>query len=590
MREINNYKKKSVLWAAAGCAVRVPLAILMIYIPKVVLDSLEQNATMKALFSRIVLFGIATAVVQVLNLVVHNTMESCSKRYLYKKLIRAWEQKVMELDYEILTSVEGKSLAEQARNVVSSPNWGVVMYLPGLTNLLENLTGLLTYGVIIGDLQPILLVLLVVIFAIELCFTFIIEKKKHTLQVERAVWTRKINYLAYETRGLQEGKDIRVYAMEPWLREITKQVIVGKDRVEQRGANCQFRRNIVTGLLILIRDGIAYGYLVYSFLQQQVSIGDFLFYFGAITGLGNWLTDLVDSIGQFVEARNYMADYEAFMKLGGEQPGESMNIPKEEKLSFTFENVFFFYGAAEEEETEYVIKNLNLTISAGERLAIVGINGAGKTTLVKLLSGMLEPKTGRVLVNGEDNRGFSKEAYYSLFSAVFQSSGVLPISIAENVMLNVRPEANRELMWECLEKSGLKEKVEGLPQGDMTTLVKGVAEQGTAFSGGEMQRLLLARALYKDAPVLILDEPTAALDPLAEREIYERYHELTKGKTAIFISHRLASTRFCDRIVLLEQGKIAEQGSHEELMQLGGKYAEMFRVQSYYYKEEVACS
>ena len=587
--------KKNILLPIWGATARIFLVLVMIYTPKVVLDLLEQRAEITALLESIAVFGMFLAAASVNNAVAHNTLEEYSQTMLYKHWIGMWEKKVMELDYEVFTSSSGKLLTEKARNVVSSPNWGIVTYLPRLTLVLENMAGLLTFSAIIGTLHPLILVLLLVIFCIEIWCTRITEKKKHALQEERASANRKLNYLAYGTKGMQEGKDIRIYAMVPWLQEITKQVILQKDEVEKKAAGFQLQRLLLTGLLILLRDGAAYLYLIYSFLYEDMSLGDFTLYFAAITGLGNWLTGLVESIGQFVEAKNYVRDFRQFLELDNAEGGIDAASNTTEiivPISFTFENVSFSYTKEEEKQELPILKNINLTIHPGEKLAIVGVNGAGKTTLVKLLCGMLKPKTGRVLVNGQDSRSISKEAYWKLFSAVFQSSGVLPVSIAENIMLNIRKEADKSVMWDCIRLAGLEKKIMSLSQKEMTPLVKRITEQGTELSGGELQRLLLARALYKDAPVLVLDEPTAALDPLAESEIYEKYHQLTQGKTAVFISHRLASTRFCDRIVMLEQGEIIEMGTHEELLSLGGKYAEMFQVQSHYYQEEseVACS
>lgn len=229
--------------------------------------------------------------------------------------------------------------------------------------------------------------------------------------------------------------------------------------------------------------------------------------------------------------------------------------------------------------------HLNLTIRPGERLAVVGLNGAGKTTLVKLICGLQDPTEGRVLLNGEDIRQYDREAYYRLFSAVFQQFSILEATLAENVAQTVE---NIDLgrVKDCVNKAGLAQKAEALPQGYETHIGRQVYEDGVELSGGETQRLMLARALYKDGPVLVLDEPTAALDPIAENDIYLKYNQMTQGRTSVYISHRLASTRFCDRILFLENGGIAEEGTHEELMERGGSYAALFQVQSKYYQEE----
>ena len=214
----------------------------------------------------------------------------------------------------------------------------------------------------------------------------------------------------------------------------------------------------------------------------------------------------------------------------------------------------------------------------------MGLNGAGKTTLVKLLCGLLDPTEGRVLLNGVDVRQFNRQEYYGLFSAVFQEFSILNVTIAENIAQNTA-NIDDARVNACIDQAGLTQAVAQLPQGAQTYVGREVFLDGVLFSGGQTQRLMLARALYKDSPILILDEPTAALDPLAENDIYLKYNDMTAGKTSLFISHRLASTRFCDRIILLADGGIAEEGTHESLLAAGGAYASLFAVQSRYYQE-----
>ena len=227
---------------------------------------------------------------------------------------------------------------------------------------------------------------------------------------------------------------------------------------------------------------------------------------------------------------------------------------------------------------------MDLTIRPGEKLAIVGLNGAGKTTLVKLLSGLLDPTEGRVLLSGEDIRQYNRRDYYAMFTAVFQQFSDLSASVAANIAQS-ETDIDYEKVLACAERAGFAEMLDKLPKGLDTNLGKQMNDDGIELSGGQWQRMMLARALYKNAPILLLDEPTAALDPIAENDMYLRYNEITDGRTAIYISHRLASTRFCDRVLFLKDGVIAEEGTHEELIALGGGYAELFEVQSRYYRE-----
>ena len=250
------------------------------------------------------------------------------------------------------------------------------------------------------------------------------------------------------------------------------------------------------------------------------------------------------------------------------------------KGTVTYEDVSFHYPGTERD----ILRHIDLTIHPGEKLAVVGLNGAGKTTMVMLLCGFYDPTEGRVLLNGQDIREFDRSAYYRLFSAVFQGFSILDTTIAECVAQTTE-HIDRVKVDHCLAQAGLTEAIAKFPQGVDTHFGREVYLDGVQLSGGQTQRLMLARALYKDGPILVLDEPTAALDPIAENDIYQKYSDMTAGKTSVFISHRLASTRFCDRILFIADGGIAEEGTHKELLAKGGAYAELFAVQSRYYQE-----
>ena len=232
------------------------------------------------------------------------------------------------------------------------------------------------------------------------------------------------------------------------------------------------------------------------------------------------------------------------------------------------------------------MKGITLHIKPGERIALVGSNGAGKTTLVKLLCGLYKPTSGTILLAGEDAGTYNRDDYFSLFSTVFQDIHLLTADIAGNISQLPPEEMDNGRVEQCLKMAGFYDKVQGLAKKEKTMLVRMVNDDAVELSGGEKQKLAMARALYKDAPVIILDEPTAALDPIAENEVYQKYAELIRGKTSLYISHRLASTRFCDRILFIDNHTIVESGTHDELMALNGKYAAMFEIQAHYYKEE----
>ena len=331
----------------------------------------------------------------------------------------------------------------------------------------------------------------------------------------------------------------------------------------------------------MLKNGIAYIYLIDLTINKGLSVSEFLLYFTAVSTFTTWVMGILRDITKLHKdsldisiIREFLEYPEPFKFEEGEI------VPEAKSYELRLENVSFRYAGADSD----TIHKMNLIVHPEEKLAIVGLNGAGKTTLVRLLCGLLDPTEGRVLLNGRDIRDFNRRNYYQLLSAVFQEFSVLDVTVAENIA-QISENIDYQKIYECVEKAGLTAFIQELPKGLDTHVGKEVFLDGVLFSGGQMQRLMLARALYKDGPILILDEPTAALDPIAENDIYRKYNDMTQDKTAIFISHRLASTRFCDRIIFMEDGIIMEEGSHESLLSKNGKYAKLFEVQSRYYQE-----
>lgn len=308
-----------------------------------------------------------------------------------------------------------------------------------------------------------------------------------------------------------------------------------------------------------------------------------MLYFTAITSLSNTLTGFADHFNNIHKYDLQVTELRKSEKItSSRNRGKGIPVPHD-RIDIEFKNVSFRYPNAEND----TIRNISFRIRPGEKVALVGINGAGKTTIVKLLCGLYLPTEGEILLNGHPVNDYNIREYYSLFSAVFQDINLMPISIAENIACTTEKEnIDRSRVMRALEEAGIGEKIKSLKDGIDTLYNKEVNPEAADFSGGEKQKLALARAIYLSRPMLVLDEPTSALDPIAENEMYLQFDKITENQTALFISHRLASTRFCDKILHLENGKIIEEGTHAQLMEKGGKYAEMFRLQSQYYQDE----
>lgn len=451
-----------------------------------------------------------------------------------------------------------------------------------LTTLLTDLIGFAVYLALLSDLNITLMLVVIGTTVISFFVSRKTDAWRYRHREEEAEYDKKFQYIRNKSESIELAKDIRIFGLAPWLQSIYNSVLKLYEGFVKKSEKQKLIRNVVDILLGILRNGIAYLYLINMTLNENLPASTFLLYFTAVSGFTAWITGILNEFAVLHKEsldlntiREYLDVPEPFRFEGG-APLPDLSHGCEIKL----ENVSFRYPDAERD----TIHDLDLTIAPGEKLAIVGLNGAGKTTLVKLICGLLEPTTGRVLLNGIDIRDFNRQEYYAAFATVFQDFSVLDISVAENVAQRIDG-IDRDRVNDCLALAGLTEKVNELPNGIDTKIGRKIWDDGVELSGGQTQRLMLARALYRSAPMLLLDEPTAALDPLAESDIYTKYNEMTQGKTSLFVSHRLASTRFCDRIIFVSDGCISEEGTHTELLERGGEYAKLYDVQSRYYQE-----
>lgn len=452
-----------------------------------------------------------------------------------------------------------------------------------LYQLLLNIMGFVLYLFIMRRVNEIILLLTVATALISYAATAHATKwRRQNLKLHSRALKRE-RYLENQIVSEASAKDIRILQMQTWLLDIMKKEHGEIQRFHRKKYMKKFQMDTVSIGMSLLRNGVAYVYLIGQVLNGSIDAVAFVLYFTAVSGFTKWVTGIMDTFGKIKFDSVGLSDIMEFLEYEETfrfEDGISIRHETNMQYEFVLENVSFRYPGASED----TLKNVNLTIRKGEKLAVVGRNGAGKTTLVKILCGLYDPTEGRVLLNGKDIKQYNRKDYYNLFSAVFQDFSLLPGSIAENVAQNGE-NPDMERVKTAIKKAGLEKKILSLPEQYDTKLNKSVYLEAYDFSGGEIQRLLLARALYRNAPIIVLDEPTAALDPIAESDFYDRYHQLTSLSTSIYVSHRLASTKFCDRIILIGEGGIAEIGSHDELMEAGGAYATLYNVQSQYYRE-----
>lgn len=492
------------------------------------------------------------------------------------------QNKVLTMSYPDIEDPNVRKKMDKASMLVTSNSAATEAIWTTLMNLLKNSVEFIVFLSLLAALNPFMLLAVLVTAIVSFLVSNYLNGWGYRHRDEESEYSRHMNYLSESSRDYTLAKDIRIFGMGSWIEDVYDSMLRLYRSFIARGERVYILGNIIDVLLSFMRNGIVYLFLIGAVIKGEMSAAQFVLYFNTVnvftSGIGKIMTGLAVLRKQSLDisaVREFLDYPETFKMEEGIPIIPDLHIPYQIELR----DVSFRYPGAEKD----TLTHINLMIRPGEKLAIVGLNGAGKTTLVKLICGFLDPTDGKVLLNNTDIRTYNRRDYYRLFSAVFQDFSVLDVTIAENIA-QTDENINTDMMKRCIGQAGLMEKIDSLPDGVNTHLGK-VFEDGINLSGGELQRLMLARALYKNAPIIVLDEPTSALDPIAESEIYNKYSELTEGRMAIYISHRLASTRFCDRIILIAEGSIDEEGTHDELIARKGHYADLFEIQGRYYRK-----
>lgn len=575
------YKKEVIFFCFLYTGVTLGVNITQLFFAPVILNKVEAQDSIKEVFLSISLFSILLFVLYgVTGYLRRNLMYG---RIIVRSLItKDVNEKSGRTSYPNTVDVNFLNLRSKAQNVCNDNSKATEHIWYTLTDLMINIGGFFIYILLLSEFNFFLLLTVILTTLLGTVLSNWINGWEYRHRSEIAQIDKKIDYFTSQMHSIAFAKEIRIFGLTEWIQEIYKKTEKAGEAFILKREKIYALNCFIDAALLFIRNGIAYFYLIELTLKQQLSVAEFLLYFNTFTGFSVWITGILSQVTVLYKesldistVQEYLHYPEVFMFQNGKP------IPKTKYYELRLENVSFHYPHSKKK----IFHGLNLVIHPGEKIAVVGLNGAGKTTLIKLICGFYDPDEGRVLLNGIDIREFNRQEYYDILSAVFQDMSVLDITIAENIAQSL-DEIDYDKVNMCLEKAGLCNKIAALPKGIHTHVGRNVYLDGIEFSGGEIQRLMLARALYRDGSILILDEPTAALDPIAENDIYLKYNEMTAEKTSIFVSHRLASTRFCDRILFLEDGNIAEEGTHEELLSMGGKYAKLFEVQAKYYKEE----
>lgn len=551
-------------------------ALFLAVYPSIIVDAIFSSTKLMDFLSKIIIFSLALLMIdwvsqlfQFINLLLKNE--------LFHKFDNYMNKLILEMDYAYTQDPKTLDLQQKAYQSAYSNGKGFCATLEDFFDIITDIVIILSISYIVISLHYLMIIIIVLVLITNSLTNYFTNKKIYEIDSNKKPYERKYNYIASVITDFSFAKETRINSIENYLIKKYDSTFEEVTKFYKKNRLALLNNQGIGSLTYYIQYFATYLLLGFEVIKGTITYGLFTMYFNAIFTLSNSLNSIVNSILNISSMKLYINDLIQFINLPRKNNVGNKSISNElsNKFTFEFKNVYFTYPGSD----KTIFENLNLIINSGERIAFVGFNGSGKTTFIKLLLRLYEPNSGKILLNGIDIKDLSYAEYLKLFTVVFQDYKLFAYSVKENIVFDRKQDVSN-----VINKSGLKEKIDSLPNKENTFVYRIFDENGFEPSGGEAQRIAIARAFAKESSICILDEPTSALDPIAELDIFEKMQHLTKDKTSIFISHRLGCAKKCSRILVFENGKIVEDGSHYELMKNDGLYKKLFDTQSQNYK------
>lgn len=550
---------------------------VLLIIPKYILDELASERRVDVTLRYIAYYAAAVVGFNLISLIISRFGSDQSMK-IDHRVAMDQHTKWLHMDYDKFENGRVRDLEARSVSAAEPRNFAEDRVLGFISNLIR-LGG---YTYIIMSLHPIMILFILTVIAANTLIARRSAKLGYEYTTAMTRLSRRFNYIFRTMVDFKVGKDVRINGADSWLKskfEKESEEYIRDHRAQQRKL---LGINTLSDIIGLIQSVVMYGYCGYLAISGGITVGSFTVFLGALTAFTGTFNEFVKRFPALGLLSKYIDDYREFLRCA-EHEGKELETSDisalPEHCDIEFVNVSFKYPDTD----RYVLKNINIKIKAGERLSIVGYNGAGKSTFIKLLCRFYKPTEGKILLGGVDISTYPLPEYRRRLAVVFQDYQLFYMSVRYNIVLNL--EEDPERVRKALAESGILEKIEGLENGIDTSYGRILYYHSRDFSGGETQKIACARAYYRDSPIVILDEPTSALDPVAETQLYGRFNEIIGDKTAVYISHRLASVKFCDSIAVFADGELVERGTHAELMKKNGIYADMFTKQAHYYIE-----